>query len=267
MLNVGLDPKGNVPPMAQQSLQASGEWIKEHPQVIYGAGASPWKRALVWGDVTTQDSELNLIVYKWPQTGRLYLSGVNEKEVEGLFLEGNPLSYEAFGQGIMIKVPYKQPHKFCSVIKMKCKSAKPIVDYTLSLDPDFEASIHVKFAKESKNVKLSKIRWMEKFGEWKHTYQAKNWKKGGEVTWEVLVPEAGFYDVHLIYAGKGKIVWNIKTDEGEVLQNQQGSSEIYGTKPMGWIEFKKAGKHTLTISLVSGENASLQEALIKKVKF
>ena len=267
MLNVGPDPSGVIPEMAQKALRASGAWIKEHPEIIYKAGPSPWKRALPWGDVTTQGKDLNLIVYKWPQDGRLYLSGIAKEGIESITLNDEELFFDAYGQGVSIKVPYKQPHKFCSVIKVTRKSESVSIDPSLSLDPDFEASIHTEFAKSYENVKLSKIRWMEKFGEWKHTYQAKDWEDGGKVTWEILVPEAGVYDLHVIHAGEGKVVWNFKTDENEMLQNQQEASRIYGRKPMGWVTFKTAGKHTITASLVSGEKASLQELIISKVDF
>jgi alpha-L-fucosidase len=68
----------------------------------------------------------------------------------------------------------------------------------------------------------------------------------------------------LKYKGKGKLVWNISTDEGVVVQNQQAATEKYCDYPMGILEFKKAGKHTIKVSLVEGdpETSSLESVYI-----
>jgi alpha-L-fucosidase len=39
------------------------------------------------------------------------------------------------------------------------------------------------------------------------------------------------------------------------LQNQQNSSTVYHTYPFGLLSFAKAGKHTLTVSLIDGDRA------------
>src|SRR3546814_753865 len=76
MLNVGPKPDGTVPEQAAMVLRNSGNWIKEYPQTIYAAGASPWKHALPWGDATVQGNKISLLVYEWPATGHLYLPGL-----------------------------------------------------------------------------------------------------------------------------------------------------------------------------------------------
>ena len=58
------------------------------------------------------------------------------------------------------------------------------------------------------------------------------------------------------------------TDEGMPVQNQQGSTGKYQTYPMGIIEFKMAGKHTIEVSLVEGDRltASLESMLIRPIQ-
>jgi len=79
--------------------------------------------------------------------------------------------------------------------------------------------------------------------------------------------QPGYYYLDLVYKGKGKLVWNISTDEGVVVQNQQAATEKYRNYPMGILEFKKAGKHTISVSLIEGDNetASLESVVIMPV--
>lgn len=79
----------------------------------------------------------------------------------------------------------------------------------------------------------------------------------------------GRYNLSLLYAGEPRLVWSIESDEGEKIQNQQGASAIYAWHPIGWMEFHKAGRHTLTVRLVEGkrEGASLCGLQVKKVNY
>ena len=63
------------------------------------------------------------------------------------------------------------------------------------------------------------------------------------------------------------MVWNISTDEGIVVQNQQAATGKYQNYPMGILEFKKAGKHTVKVSLVEGdpETSSLESILLRPI--
>jgi len=57
------------------------------------------------------------------------------------------------------------------------------------------------------------------------------------------------------------------TDEGVMVQNQQAATEKYQFYNMGIVEFKTAGKHTVTVSLVEGDpkTSSLKAVLIKPI--
>jgi alpha-L-fucosidase len=89
------------------------------------------------------------------------------------------------------------------------------------------------------------------------------------VAWTINVQQAGFYYVDLVYKGEKKLVWKISTDEGEFIQNQQGTTEKYQSYPMGLIEFKKAGKHTIDVSLVEGNplTASLESLKLRPIDY
>jgi alpha-L-fucosidase len=94
---------------------------------------------------------------------------------------------------------------------------------------------------------------MEKFGEWKHIVQVNKWSENSKASWEVEVMNTGTYLIELNYSGNGRMVWQVETDEGSKIKNQQNSSPIYSVFPIGWLKFTKPGKHTLTVSMLEGD--------------
>ena len=53
-----------------------------------------------------------------------------------------------------------------------------------------------------------------------------------------------------------------------MVQNQQAATEKYVKYNMGILEFKTAGKHTISVSLVEGnpETSSLKSMVIKPIQ-
>ena len=83
--------------------------------------------------------------------------------------------------------------------------------------------------------------------------QVSGWSKTGKATWTVDVAEARAYYLDLKYKGEERPVWKITTDEGAMIQNQQAATPVYHSYPFGMLEFKKPGRHTITVSLVDGD--------------
>jgi alpha-L-fucosidase len=270
MLNVGPKPDGTIPAQAAQSLRSAGEWIRKYPQVVYGTESSPWKHTLPWGDATVKGNKLFLAVYKWPENGHLYLPGLKTEIVAANLLNGKStkaVSYKKNGNWIDLTLPGLSPEKFISVIELSLKG-KPEVDPTHAIDPSMETAIPAFFAKVEGCVKNPR-QWMEKFGEWKHVVQINKWTENAKATWEVEVMKAGTYLIELNYSGNGRMVWSVETEEGSKIKNQQNSSSIYMDFPIGWINFAKPGKHTLSVSLLEGdlEKANLTGIKISPVEF
>ncbi|GGZ37557.1 hypothetical protein GCM10007049_33470 [Echinicola pacifica] len=262
MLNVGPKPDGTIPEEAQLSLRAGGEWISRYPQVIYAADPSPWGRALPWGDVTVNEGKLNLCIYDWPEDGEIYLPGMqNTIHSAGLWVEGELLRLETSSNGswARIKLPATRPEAMISVVELVLDGELAVKQGSF-VDPVYATELLVDFAK-AENCAIEEKRWMEKFGEWKHITQAHEWKDQAKVSWEVDLMKPGYYQVDLNYAGTGRLVWRIENEEGDLVQNQQNSSEVYAYFEMGLLKFDQAGKHTLTVSLIDGdrESASLKE--------
>lgn len=263
MLNAGPAPDGSIPIEAQESLKASGEWIGRYPQVIYKTGRSPWGHALPWGDVTVAaDGKLNLCVYNWPLDGQLWLPGLkNNIKSANLWVDGQRQKLETSSDAgwTAISLASKRNEKLVSVIEVDIDGS-PEVTISNSIDPVFSTVLPVDFA-TAEGSEITEKRWMEKFGEWKHIEQAQDWTDAGKVTWEIDVKDPGYYQTELNYAGEGRLVWNITSDEGAVVQNQQNSSAVYNYYEMGLLKFNTPGKHSITVSLVDGnrKGVSLKE--------
>jgi alpha-L-fucosidase len=287
LLNVGPDGAGRVPDMAAKYLRRAGDWIKRYPQVIYNAGASPWEHALPWGEVTTQGNTLNLVVFDWPQDGRLMLPGLQSTIKSAGVLVGDklhPVEWVRRGSWTELTVPSAPVDSLATVVQVVLNDA-PLADQALGVFPNITSTLRVEFA-DVKNAEKKDIRWMEKFGEWKHLNQVSKWSPEGLATWTINVAQPGDYQVELTYKGEGglaeefdwrsgvnfddsgRLVWKVKTDEGAVIQNQQNSSKVYQTYPIGTLTFATAGTHTIAVSFVdgNGDKASLAAVRLTKAK-
>jgi len=254
MLNIGPKSDGSVSEHAAHALRVSGEWIKKYPQVIYGVEASPWEHALPWGDVTRKNNRLYLSVYEWPRDGKLYLPGLKNEISSVYLLEGEKktkLTYSKQLEWNILDLPPHQTESFVSVIELEIRGDVD-VDPVQALDPDLTTCITAHFS-QTEGCKVEGKRWMEKFGEWISIKKISQWEEGGTASWEVDVLEPGIYKVELTYAGTGRLVWSVEIDGGMKIQNQQNSSHIFDTHPIGWMKFERSGKHRVSVSLVNGD--------------
>lgn len=264
MLNIGPKADGTVPENASRTLQSSGKWISKYPQVIYGSYPSPWQHALPWGDVTRNKNKLYLCVYQWPECGKLYLPGL-KNEIKSLkLLHGESrtdVSYSREKQYVEIQLPPQEQEDFVSVVELEIYG-EPDIETTPALDPKMTTEITTHFA-DTIHCKIQNKRWMEKFGEWKAVQNIHEWDPGSKAIWEVNVLEAGNYNIELNYSGNGRLVWSVESDEGEKIQNQQNSSHIFSTFPIGWMNFHTPGIHKIYVTLVEGDPINSELAAIK----
>ncbi|MDX1286139.1 MAG: hypothetical protein R3182_14050, partial [Draconibacterium sp.] len=213
-------------------------------------------------------NSLFLSVFEWPQDGKLYLPGLDSKIVSVKLLNGPDISFNKENGWIVFDVPCQPIDSPASVIEVKLEDAaeSAIVNTTHGIYPNIESELLVEFA-EVKSTEKKEIKWMEKFGEWKHVNQVSKWSENGTAKWTVEVKNPGYYYLDLIYKGDGRLVWKTTTDEGIMIQNQQAATEKYDQYIMGILEFKTAGKHTISVSLVEGnpETSSLKAAIIKPI--
>jgi len=270
LFNVGPDSTGAIPNIGIEFLQESGRWIQKYPQVVYAAGSSPWGYALPWGDVTTKDKSLFLSVSEWPADGKLYLPGLKSK-IQNISLlngaESSSLEYKIENDWLVIQVPYKAPEELISVIEVKLKDKEAVVETDLGIYPNMATRLLTEFG-VAEGAEQKNVRWMEKFGEWKHANQVSDWEENGMVCWEVNVQKPGYYYLDLEYKGEGRLVWKTTTDEGIKVQNQQAATDKYAYRNMGILEFKTAGNHIIKIGLVEGDakTSSLKSIKVSPIK-
>ncbi len=272
LFNVGPNGQGQIPETGAQFLRDAGKWIQKYPQVVYAAGASPWGHAMPWGDITCKDKSMFLTVFEWPQDGKMYLPGLKKEIVSARLLKetkGKKISFENRNGWTIFHVPFKPGDVPASVIEITFRNVpEPAdIDPALGLSPNTGTRLLTVFA-DVKGAESKAISWMEKFGEWKHVTQISKWAEGSSASWILDVLQPGYYYLDLRYKGKGRLVWNVSTDEGIVVQNQQAATEKYRDYPMGILEFKKSGKHTVNVSLAEGdqETSSLESVHIYPVK-
>jgi len=269
LFNVGPDGTGKVPEISRKFILEAGKWIARYPQVIYKAGSSPWGHAQPWGDVTTQGNSLFLSVFDWPADSKLYLPGLENNIVSADLLGGPGTSKISHGREkgwTILELPARAVDFPVSVIEIKldteARSAQ--VNTNMAILPNIETELLVEFA-EISGAEKEEVAWMEKFGEWKHIQQVSHWEKDSKSEWTVEVYEPGYYYLSLRYKGEDRLVWRTDTDEGIMVQNQQAATEKYQAYPMGILEFKKAGTHKISVSLVEGdpETSSLESIIIR----
>ncbi len=253
MLNIGPRGDGSVPEHAADSLRGSGEWIKRHPAVVYGADPSPWGHALPWGDVTVRYNKLFLSVFARPTDGKLHLPGLKTEIRSARWLTANgsePVTHQRDGTWTCLTLPPGTLNALVPVIEVTL-AGPPEVDRTFGIDPKGPTELDVHFASVTGATRNSK-RWMEKFGEWKHTVEVTDWKADGAATWEVDVLRPGHYRIDLTYTGEKRLVWRVAVEGGQAIQNQQNASPIYQSFPIGWLEFTTPGRHRVSVGCIDG---------------
>ena len=265
MLNVGPDTLGRVPVFAAEALRSAGKWIARYPMMVYGAQRSPWGHALPWGDAVMNDGKLYLAVYHWPADGKLHLPGLRTPLKGASLLTSDKqqkLKYESTDGWTTFSLPAERPDSYAAVIELTfAPGTEPEVDRTLALDPSRESELSVHFA-TTDGCHASKSSWMEKFGEWKHLHRVDDLGRGGAVKWDFMVKEPGVYQVELLVRGDGRHVWRLESEEGELLQNQQGASSKFTKVPLGWMRFNAAGPHTVTLTMPDGASTPAEVASV-----
>lgn len=284
MLNVGPRGDGSIPKGASEELLVAGQWIKNHAGTIYGAEASPWHKAFPWGDVTVNHGNLFLHVFDWPQSGKIYLPGLSNK-ISGaalLNLKGN-VKVSKEGDWTVVSIPRVKPDAINPVIQLKY-DGKLKVDHSLAFDGETTANLFSLFSKQ-KDCAVVQLRWMEKFGEWKHAEMIKKWTPTSEASWDVNVRKPGKYALEMTYSCDDKADYS----EFEVLAGKTAmtiqaldtgdrmpSKRMFGrgllprvrTLRLGVVQFDKAGKQKVVFKTKKGnwEGFNLKALQLKAYK-
>lgn len=199
MLNIGPKADGTLPKFNVDQILTVGKWIRQYPDAIYGAKASPWLQAFPWGDVTVTKNNLNLFVFDWKPGASIYLTGIGNK-IKSVVTKGTneQLKY-SFNKGVLkIELPVRTSKQLLECIRVEL-DGEPRVQASMAIDPNYPTTLSAAFA-TPEGAAFNKLSWMEKFGEWKHRAVINKWKlQDGAASWEVNFLEPGYYQVEVDY--------------------------------------------------------------------
>jgi len=274
LLNIGPNGNGEIVQPTAFSLDILGRWMQQYAYTIYGSEGSPWDHSFPWGDVTQKDNSLYLFIFEWPSNGAIYLPGLNATKDQIISVsfasttveeapdlnQLNTTQHISFdmndNDGILVlhfsSLPFN--NIMVPVVEIVLSDASSVVvDSTWMIDPSMRTDISSEFATTQGGLEKSTYRWMEKFGEWKSVVRLHKFSNiTSKAVWEVLVAKPGYYSVGLTYAGIGRLRWSITLEaNSESIQNEQNSSHIYGTFPIGWLFFPYRGKFSVSVHCTS----------------
>ncbi len=255
LLNIGPTGEGVIPKATVDIFSQVGPWVQRNAESIYGTTANLFS-TLPWGYTTVKGSSVYLFVRSWPKDGKLSLPGLKNVVKSAYFLidKSVKLSLRQTGGTTYINLPLNPPDNPISVVVLETEGI-PVVDPPVMVQDssgklilDYLTAITHGKAKTrfSVNLKFHITKWTE---------------PEDAVDWIVQVTKPGIFKVNISYAAN-------KEDAGKPFEITDGSSSIKTTVlsagdyqfhefPVGYFNFPKPGKYTLTIRPLSSGDSYL----------
>ncbi len=102
LLNVGPMPNGKIQPEFLDTLKATGEWMKQYGETIYGTRGFEMP-ARDWGVITQKEKTLYIHILKIPTANYIFIPGIKDKISEAaLFTSGEKLKFKQQEEGTFI---------------------------------------------------------------------------------------------------------------------------------------------------------------------
>ncbi len=262
MLNVGPRGDGSIPQDAVDNLTDAGTWIKANAEAIYGADASPFS-GFSWGDCTVKGNNLYLHVFDWPKSGKLIIPNLKHKvKSASLLCCGVNIDVLQSEKGIELLCPSLNSKNMIPVIKLELSGKPEAVSSALFVDGQYPTKLEAVFSKVE-GCAHKVVKWMEKFGEWKHSDNVGDWKKSTDLAkWQVNILEAGKYNVKVVYGcypSSDSSEWIIKSNDDSISfvaldsgmrKFKKGEPRFrarYMTVELGVLSFDKTGVQLVTV--------------------
>lgn len=261
MLNIGPDGKGNIPYYSVQFLKATGKWLQQNGESIYGTtyGFIP---AQPWGVTTAKPGKLYLHVLDRPADGELLLPACAVTINKVYTLVGKRvLSFTKKGTDVVVNAAGIDAHSPNTVLVVEYKGNAPVYDTTapVTVSAQFPVNtIEAVHAKTTDSARVKSLTYSHYFGDWKHTVCVTNMMgPGDEASFNIRITDAADYKVILEYACNAESA----RQEGSVLVNGAAylfrtlrSSEFDKSSPLMFIQHAvaittigKPGLYTITV--------------------
>ncbi len=254
LLNIGPRPDGSVDPKSVERFTAIGDWMQINGEAIYSTQASPFTR-LPWGRATAKvmgdnSYRLYLHVFKWPESGELFLPGLNITPVKGSVLGGPAIETKQLSQvrgGIrMTGLPTKPVHPAATVIALDFNQTPTVAPFRIHAATDGSFTLEPTDA----TVKNAKYHDNEMFSR----SNIDSWKANSKATFPLQVETAGKYEVQIelaahklapgaefiISAGDAKYPFKVPSTGGPKAWKKINAGSL--DLPAGKIEFQLSCK-------------------------
>ncbi len=260
MLNVGPDGIGRIPGQSARILREVGRWVLAHEDAIHGAGPTPFG-PLAWGECTTRGNTLFLHVFQWPADGRLVVPGLRTK-VKSARLDGaGELAVESGTEALTLALPASRPDVLIPVVAVELDGPAEAGREQFVIN-GCRQTLETGVAK-LQGCELKAVRWMEKFGDWKHAECVVGWRGAESSTeWEFRTVAPGSFYLDVEYtcpAEEDYSEWRVRCGDAELTfplidTGERPKRAAFGgalprfrTYRVGVIDFPKAGAQRLAL--------------------
>lgn len=209
MLNVGPDGTGKWPAYSVQYLLATGKWLKQYGESIYGTthGLIP---AQPWGVTTAKKQRLYLHVWTPPANGMLRVPYMKAK-VTSVKLLGTttPVKWKQLPEELQVQLPATLPDTRNTVLLVSYTGTQP--DYsgerTQTVSTQYtQTEIPAIWAQTKGQAQHKLLTYSHYFGDWKHDNCATAIRQpADELVFNLQVQDPGDYKIILEYACTDKM--------------------------------------------------------------
>lgn len=246
LLNIGPQGDGKIPDATVEIFSKVGPWVARNAESIYGTTSNPFGE-MPWGYCTVKENKLYLFVSDWPQDGMLNLTGLKNPVLSAYLLidKSTNLPVEQGENQTLISIPKRPPDDPLTVLVLLLDGS-PEVDPPLVLQ-DEAGEIELNYLTSITHGN-ARTRFNRKGG-----FHISKWTAPeDEVGWVININKPGKFEVKINYAANREWEGNhfVLTSGKSLIEKPviyTGDWYEYHEFPIGYIEFPKEGKYTLTI--------------------
>lgn len=203
MMNIGPMGNGKLPALSEKYFRATGSWLKQNGEAIYGTGYSPIAPQ-PWGVMTNKPGKLYLHVFHRPRNGKLLVPDFTAKASKAYLLAGKkPLALRQQGTDVTLDLPAALPDERNTVVVLEYGgSLREQANTPVIASMQYEQlSLPAQGAKLNGNARTKSLTHSYYFGDWKHAMCIVNQQTMADsISYKLRFTEPGDYKVVLQYA-------------------------------------------------------------------